>query len=79
MEETAQIVVKNENLYIYLLIVSPEDVVGRLGSVLDEAGQIDGAADVDVHLGPAQDDRRRLCETKEKLILFFFFFSDTLC
>ena len=51
---------------IYLLIVSPENVIGRLGRVLDEAGQIDRAADIDVHLGAAENHGRRFFISKKK-------------
>lgn len=35
--------------------MSPENVIWGLWSVLNDAGQIDGAPDVDVHFRPAQN------------------------
>ncbi|GBP25123.1 hypothetical protein EVAR_19604_1 [Eumeta japonica] len=48
-------------LAAHLVLVVPEDVGGRLGAELDEAREVDRAADVDVQVGPAQDARRRHC------------------
>ena len=44
------------SLCVYLLFVHPPDVAR---GVLDDAGDVDGAADVDEHLRLAQDPRRR--------------------
>ena len=35
----------------YLVVMMPKDVLGRFGTELDDAGQVDVAADIDVELG----------------------------
>ena len=39
----------------YRVVVPPEYVSGRLGAVGDDAGEVHGAALLQVHVGPAQD------------------------
>lgn len=51
----------NYFLAAHLVLVVPEDVGGRLGAELDEAGEVDGGADVHVQVGPAQDPRGGHC------------------
>lgn len=51
----------------YLIVVVPVDEVRRLGAVLHQAGQVDGGARVDVHVGAAKDVRARLCKEEAGL------------
>ena len=54
--------------FSYLVAMEPEDEGGLLEAVVDLAGQVEHAADVDKHLAVAQDPRRWHC--KEKKVSF---------
>ena len=52
---------KINDFFSYLIVVMPKDVLGRFGTVLDDASQVDVTADVDVELGSAQNHRLGSC------------------
>lgn len=67
--------VNNYFFAAHLVLVVPEDVGGRLGAELDEAGEVDGGPDVHVQVWPAEDARRWHCKATHTAPLVFVQFS----
>lgn len=53
----------------HLVLVVPEDVGGRLGTELDEAGEVDCGPDVHVQVRSAENARRWHCNATYTLTL----------